>query len=260
MKKRKLYFIGSLPHRNPVDAVRFVKKHSLHLPFLPQLPDLNPLEDMIGQVLRGIDLGCWDEKASSCLELFQNEFVDSSRFKIQIAGPYTVSKSMSGKFRDVAPLWVGFWRGLVKQLQEAAFKGELWLQIDEPFWTQEQPYIVEGYTAFLQTVKDVDFDVRVGIHSCATLRPLPFVDHLSSLDFFAFDFASKAMGEHEERYYLNLMREKDKSLIFGGLTKGTVNLPKSLENEPNFWLSAPCGFYGWDIRELDKQMEQWEKV
>ncbi|NDD05389.1 MAG: hypothetical protein EB078_10820, partial [Proteobacteria bacterium] len=85
------FFVGSLPFQSVSEAIDFVKKHSSHLPFLPQLPELNPQEDMIGQVLRGFELGHWDEKASTAMELFQNEFVESRRFKIQVAGPATVS-------------------------------------------------------------------------------------------------------------------------------------------------------------------------
>lgn len=260
MKKPPLFFVGSLPHQNPAEAINFVKKHSAHLPFLPQLPEANPMEDMVGQVLRGLDLGCWDEKASSCLELFQNEFVDSPRFKIQIAGPYTVSRSMSAKFTDVALLWISFWKGLRKQLTEAAFHGELWIQLDEPFWNNETGYMADGYTAFLQAVREIGGKVQLGIHSCASVRPELFPDHVELLDFFSFDFTHQPMTLNEEDMWLSLLQLKGKKLAYGGLTVEGTRFPERLVDQPNFWLSAPCGFYGWGIKELEEQVVRWENL
>jgi len=260
MRKPALFHIGSLPHQNASDAIKFVKKHSSHLPFLPQLPEANPMEDMVGQVLRGIELGFWDDKASSCLELFQNEFVDSPRFKIQIAGPYTLSRAMSTKFTEIAPLWVSFWKGLRKQLHEAAFQGELWLQLDEPFWSKETGYMADGYTAFLQSIKDIAGNAKVGIHSCASERPELFPDHVNLLDFFSFDFSKKPMAQVEENMWLGLLKTQKKNLAYGVLTAEGCSYPERLAQEPNFWISAPCGFYGWDIKELEEQMVKWEKL
>lgn len=251
--------MGSLPHSNPNEAIQFVKRHSSHLPFLPQLPESNPQEDMIGQVLRGVELGFWDEQASSCLELFQNEFVDSPRFKIQIAGPYTVARAMSAKFVDIAPLWVGFWKGLRKQLEEAAFQGELWLQLDEPFWSKDSGYMADGYTAFLQTVKEIGRNIKLGIHSCATPRPELFPDHIKLIDFFAFDFVKEPISLTEEKDWTLRMQNEDKILICGALDPQGGPLKTTLMQQPNFWLSAPCGFYGWDIKELEKQVLEWQK-
>ncbi len=259
MKKPPLFFMGNLPHSTPKEAIAFVKQHSIHLPFLPQLSESNPQEDMIGQVLRGIDLGFWDERASSCLELFQNEFVDAPRFKIQIAGPYTVARSMSAKFVDLAPLWVGFWKGLRKQLNEAAFKGELWLQLDEPFWSKESEYMADGYTAFLQAVKEIGGDIKLGIHSCAAKRPKLFSDHIRLLDFFAFDFTKEPLSPFEEETWKGLLREEGKILVYGGLEVKGKPIMTPLSQEPHFWISAPCGFYGWDVQELEKQVMEWEK-
>lgn len=259
MRKAPLFFMGSLPHSNPKEAIQFVKRYSSHLPFLPQLPEANPQEDMIGQVLRGLDLGFWDEKASSCLELFQNEFVDSPRFKIQIAGPYTVARSMSVKFVDIAPLWVGFWKGLRKQLEEAAFQGELWLQLDEPFWSKDSGYMADGYTAFLQSVKEIGGNIKLGIHSCATPRPDLFPDHVKLMDFFAFDFTKEPVSSSEEMTWTALLRDEGKSLIYGGLEAEGRPINEALRQQPNLWLSAPCGFYGWNSEGLEKQVLEWEK-
>ncbi|NBX68503.1 MAG: hypothetical protein EBR01_06025 [Proteobacteria bacterium] len=261
MPKPLQFFIGSLPYEKPNEAIQFVKRFSSHLPFLPQLPEANPMEDMVGQVLRGIDLGFWDDKASSCLELFQNEFVDSTRFKIQIAGPYTVSRSMSSKFTDIAPLWVSFWAGLRKQLKEASFQGELWLQLDEPFWSKEAGYMADGYTAFLQAIRETGENLKLGIHSCATHRPEIFPDHLQLVDFFSFDFLRQPMTPEEENTWFHLLNDKGKILIFGGLSSADgAKYPAKLEEHPNFWVSSPCGFYGWDIKDLEQQVLKWQKL
>ena len=258
MRQPPIFFMGSLPHSTPAEAIEFVKKYSNHLPFLPQLPETNPQEDMIGQVLRGIELGYWDEKASSCLELFQNEFVDAERFKIQIAGPYTVARSLSTKFVDLAPQWVTFWRGLRKQLNEASFQGELWLQIDEPFWSLDKD-LPDGYTAFLQAVKEVGGKIKMGIHSCASKRPPLFPDHVKILDFFAFDFSNEEMSSSEVALWTHLLGNDGKTLVYGGLSgQQDLKLP-ILAQSPQFWVSSPCGFYGWDTNELELAIKRWDR-
>jgi methionine synthase II (cobalamin-independent) len=256
MKSSQHFFIGSLPHQDPRDAIEFVKRYSPQLPFLPQLPESNPQEDMIGQVLRGLDLGFWDEKAASCLELFQNEFVDCPQFKIQIAGPYTVARSMSTRFMELAPLWIQFWKGLRKQISEAAFQGELWLQLDEPFWSANSP-LPDGYTAFLQEVKATGSNMKLGIHSCATERPDLFPDHVKILDFFAFDFAGQTISPRESKVWSHLMEQEGKILAYGGLIANESLEKGNLPSSSRLWVSAPCGFYGWDIKELETQMGKW---
>ncbi|MFM8269047.1 MAG: hypothetical protein ACKN9V_02570, partial [Pseudomonadota bacterium] len=186
------FFVGSLPFKSVKEAIQFVKDNSPHLPFLPQLPELNSQEDMIGQVLRGFELGYWDEKASIALEAFQNEFCESPRFKIQIAGPHTVARTLSLSIDEIYPKWASLVLGISKQLRQGTFTGELWLQIDEPFWPPKG-------TAFL--LRDLQKEIPksvFGIHSCATERPQPDAKELEFFRFFSFDCSRTPFSETEK--------------------------------------------------------------
>lgn len=247
------FFIGSLPFHTPEVAIDFVKRFSSHLPFLPQLPDANPNEDMIGQMLRGFQLGYWDEKASSCLELFQNEFGDAPRCKIQLAGPLTIARSMSNRLEQVIPQWLKFWEGLKKQLRQGAFRGELWLQIDEPSWSKEIG-LGAGYEKFLEQIRNSRPNLKLGLHSCATNRPLIDKGILQLCDFFSFDFLLSPIASSEEEYWEEILANGRTRLILGLLNKdGKVPAIKLLENYPNqVFLSTPCGLYDWTLGDIER--------
>lgn len=247
------FFIGSLPFQTSEEAIAFVKRVSSHLPFLPQLPEANPQEDMIGQVLRGFELGHWDERASSCLELFQNEFGDSPRFKIQIAGPFTVARSMSAPFEQVSKQWLAFWQGLRTQLRQGAFRGELWLQIDEPFWNKKNS-LPEGYTRFLEAIRTSRAGLRLGMHSCATERPFIEKDILGLNDFFSFDFEKTPFSKEEQRFWEVPLGSEKTTLVVGKQTPADPHpeIPLFSDFPKNVWLSATCGLAGWTMEEISK--------
>lgn len=247
------FFIGSLPFEKPEAAIDFVKQFSSHLPFLPQLPDANPQEDMIGQMLRGFQLGFWDEKASSCLELFQNEFGDAPRCKIQLAGPMTIARSMSNSLNQVLPQWLKFWEGLKTQLRQGAFRGELWLQIDEPFWSKEVP-VSSAYERFLEQVRNSRPHLKLGIHSCATHRPRIPKPLVELCDFFSFDFLRTPMTLEEEEAWREILANGRTQLVLGIVGKeGSFPTFSLLEEYPNqVFLSAACGLYEWTLPEIER--------
>jgi len=146
--KPKYFFIGSLPYTKPEDAIGFVKKWASDFPFLPQLPGASPEEEMIGQLLRGMELGKWDEKASSCFEAFFKEFGKSPRVKIQLVGPYTLARSVTKTYDEIHRQWLDFWKKLMTQIETTGFSGELWCQLDEPFWSKKRP-IPKEYGSFV---------------------------------------------------------------------------------------------------------------
>lgn len=255
---KRLFFIGSLPYDSVVDAVSFVKKHSSHLPFLPQLPEANPQEDMVGQVLRGIELGAWDELASSCLELFQNEFVDFPRFKIQMAGPLTVARSLSSNFNEVAPSWLNFFQGLNRQLEQGGFKQEMWLQVDEPFWSKEVP-LPADYPLFLAELKKVREKIKVGIHSCHKNRPQMDEVLAPFTDFFSFNFQDTPMTAEEIAEWTQLLGMTEIELVLGVISKGKpfqgVVTPFDEKFKDRIWLSPPCGLYDWTAKEIEQTFD-----
>jgi len=55
--------VGSLPHKNPQDAVDLIFKSFKEIPFLPQLANVNKKEDMTVQYIQGIPGIVYDEDA-----------------------------------------------------------------------------------------------------------------------------------------------------------------------------------------------------
>lgn len=237
------FFVGSLPFQSVPEAIDFVKKNSAHLPFLPQLPELNPKEDMIGQVLRGFELGYWDESASCALERFQNEFCESERFKIQIAGPYTVARALSLKTKEIWPQWKRLILGLVEQFRQGGFLGEMWIQIDEPFWSKET-CPEQNYFQELESIKVSQSKVSWGMHSCASLRPELNTELLKAFRFLSFDCLRAFLSEEEKNTIEKWLKEDpQKIFVWGGLENG--GLPKEPDEwvnpHPRVWASASCG-------------------
>src|SRR5258708_1349395 len=200
----KTFFIGSLPHQSAEAAIEFVKNHASHLPFLPQLPGVNSQEDMVGQVLRGFEWGGWDEKASISLSLFWKEFREASRAKLQIAGPMTVGCAMSMDFEEIVPQWISLWGALVAQWESARMRGELWLQIDEPSWSAERA-LPHGYERFLKAIRERKTGMKIGIHSCAELRPQVSRQLCHRCDFLSFDFSNTPMSVAEEQQWRGVL-------------------------------------------------------
>lgn len=126
--------IGSLPHRDPEDAVRFVAEHSPTIPFWPQLPQRSDDEMMIPQMLSPLREGLqWhsparfdisvdklndfrrqlrevdailDETSAAGFYAFEracraNTFTQATALKGQITGPITLAHCL---FVDGKPL------------------------------------------------------------------------------------------------------------------------------------------------------------
>lgn len=237
------FFVGSLPFQSVPEAIEFVKRHSLHLPFLPQLPELNSQEDMIGQVLRGFELGYWDECASCALERFQNEFCESPQFKIQIAGPYTVARALSMQTKEIWPQWKRLIDGLVEQFRQGGFLGEMWIQIDEPFWSKEA-FPEESYFKELESIQVKQRKLSWGMHSCASLRPELTPALLKAFRFLSFDCLRTALSEKEKNLIHQWLKEDPQRVfVWGGLDKGSLQkeINAWVDSHPRVWASAPCG-------------------
>lgn len=235
---KKTFFVGSLPFLSVEEAIQFVKDNSSYLPFLPQLPELNPQEDMIGQVLRGFDLGFWDEKASIALELFQNTFSESPQFKFQIAGPYTVSRTLSLPFNEIYPKWSELVLHLSKQLRQGAFLGELFLQVDEPYG------LPKGTALLLADVQKEIPNSALGLHSCATERPLLTEEELNCFRFLSFDCSRSPVSDQEKEVWKRWLSAHAQRIFAWGTPPNVQNLDSWVTQENQVWISAPCGLYG----------------
>lgn len=239
----KPFFIGSLPHGSVESAIAFVKANSPDLPFLPQLPGLNPQEDMIGQVLRGFEIGAWDDKASICLAAFWREFAGAPRAKIQIAGPEAVARTMCMNIHEVLPQWNAMFEGVTAEWESAKMRGEAWFQIDEPYWNQENK-LSDVYPRFLKGLKEIFPAAKFGIHSCAVPRQAMDMAIFPLCDFFAFD-CSRAFTSDERKFW----EANPQKLVAGVLTKDRPadlsRLPAGVE-----WVSATCGLADWSEDEI----------
>lgn len=235
---KKTFFVGSLPFLSVEEAIQFVKDNSSHLPFLPQLPELNPQEDMIGQVLRGFELGYWDEKASGALELFQNAFSEAPRFKIQIAGPHTVSRTLSLPFGEIYQKWAELVLRLSQQLRQGAFLGELLLQVDEPYG------LPKGTALLLADVQKDIPNSALGLHSCATERPILSEEEMNNFRFLSFDCSRTQVQDSEKEAWKNWLSAHTQRILAWGTPPQTQNLDPWALKEDQVWLSAPCGLYG----------------
>ncbi len=244
----KLFFIGSLPYTEPSEALSFVKKYAKGLPFLPQLPHASPNEDMIGQILRGFQLGGWDPQASSCFGKFMEEFGGAERFKIQMAGPLTVSSTLSLPFDKIEVQWLGLWQNLKHQIRKK-MQGEIWLQIDEPMGSKQR-LLPSNYGNFLVAVKSIDKRCAIGIHSCASERPKLEGKILRELRFISFDFSSDAITDDEFLLWSNYKTE----LVAGLLDKsGNIKIRNIRGFAPErLWISTSCGLYGWTQTEIEE--------
>ena len=246
----KTFYIGSLPHTSVESAIQFVKTHSPELPFLPQLPGLNPQEDMIGQVLRGFEMGTWDDKASVCLANFWQEFSQSPRAKIQVAGPFAVARTMCMDFLEIMPQWITLFEGLVTQWESAKMKGEMWLQIDEPFWSKERP-LPGAYPRFVGGLRKAFANLKIGIHSCATERPKIEAEIWPLFDFYSFDFSAHRMTAEEEAFW----KKAPEKLVAGILSREKPPALKNVISEVQ-WISASCGLADWSETQLQSLAER----
>jgi hypothetical protein len=248
------FFVGSLPHTDVASALTFVRQHSPTLPFLPQLPNANPLEDLVGQILRGFELGFWDEEACLSLKRFTEAFREAPRIKFQMAGPYTIARSLSVTLEEVIPQWLGLAKAIQMQFRREGMQGELWLQIDEPLWSSDRP-LPPNYARFLVSAGRTTTGLRVGLHTCANPRPFPLRELWNAVDFMSFDFSQHPMTPEETEVWSKAFVLGKPDLVLGMVTKGVVLTEENFAGwgakKVPVWISAPCGLYDWTPEEIE---------
>lgn len=241
--------MGSLPYQSPKEAIEFVKKVSGTLPFMPQLPESHPEEDMIAQVVRGFEIGGWDNLCCSSWELFFETFLHSPRLKIQVAGPFTVARTLSQPYEGVFLNWISFWKGLRDQIDKLTFSGELWVQIDEPFWNAKTP-LPDSYGNLLCSVRGSRKKTRVGIHSCATERPLLDKKFAALADFISLNYLDKTFTLADRDQWESIWPLGRTQLVAGILDRNrSVDPPAGVPAE-RLLISPVCGLYGWTQKEI----------
>jgi len=252
MSNPRHFFLGSLPFDNAGRAISFVKRYSDHLPFLPQLPRANKNEDMIQQMLCGFKSGRWDRNASICLAPFFSAFSKATKVKVQMGGPFTLARVLNRPLQDIVGDWLLLLRNLVEEFRGKGFKGQLWVQIDEPMWSEREPF-PSAYDGFLGAAKLLDSKLLLGIHSCASHRPA-FSSHLWSLcHFFSFDFLQSPLTGKEDDFLKTALQD-EKFLIAGVYDKRKGPILGNLgpfASHPQVFVSSPCGLAGWTEEEME---------
>ena len=255
-----LFFVGSLPHKSRKEAIRFVENYAEDLPFLPQLPELNPQEDMIGQVLRGMEMGLWDDQASIAFKPFISTFANAKRAKIQIAGPVTVARTLCVDATSLFDPWKNLCKGITSQMRHGGFQGELWLQIDEPFWDKKKP-LPPTYTKFLESIRTPK--QKIGVHTCGLPRPDLSDEMVREFDFISMDFLAAPMTSDETVLWAKHLASEKKILVAGILNEEGNPEYESiglLKGNPSIWLSSPCGHATWSDAKLQRFLKGISKT
>jgi methionine synthase II (cobalamin-independent) len=88
--------IGSLPHKDPAEAVRFVAEFSPIIPFWPQLPKRCPAEMMVAQVLTPL-LEVLEQRNSARFDV-KSTAIDSFQRWLRETEPYLDANGSAGFF------------------------------------------------------------------------------------------------------------------------------------------------------------------
>lgn len=204
--------VGSLPFTDVDEALRYSLAHDV--PFLPELPKLDPAEFMIPAALEGFAAGVPDLRM---LERFLGALSSPRLIKLQMAGPTTLVAF--GK--DVGRAEVVPWLVLRARTMIAAARSrghEVLFVLDEPALVSHAPF---GLDVLVPEVRATG--AKVGLHCCgetswAALLPL-------GLDALSFDAA------------LSLASVRTSG--FSGLQiLGVHRRPSGAED---CWCSTPCG-------------------
>lgn len=172
--------IGSLPTRDPVQAVEFVAEHAPMLPFCPQPPAVDLAADTLRQ-----QLGVGTSDAERWLECFvdaatSGAFPRAVAVKSQLTGPLTLSGLLQARGRSAAD------PRLLRVLTDRVAARAAWqvarlqttglpvvVVIDEPALVLRGPWSPARPAKALQPIVDRirRGQARAGIHCCAASTP-----------------------------------------------------------------------------------------
>ena len=108
--------IGSLPHSNPDDAMKIVRKDFYEIPFYPQLANVSRNEDMICQFLEGLPSFNPDNYADFVPDMESEEFIagleefftDYEEIMADINSPLLEKYAISEKFSSTFSKYESF--------------------------------------------------------------------------------------------------------------------------------------------------------
>ncbi len=191
--------IGSLPFTTTKEAIEF--SLGFDLPFLPELPKLQQSESMLKML--------FNVSPHICFDSFLNE-VGEREFKVQLPGPYTYAKHLNMPVDLTMTL---FKTKLSLTLGKLTGKKFIFF-IDEPAIDEKFNLDVK-YINFLNFVKGKV--PKLGIHSCNSLNPDIFKDHI---DIISVD-AKLVSGDFKIDICAGVLDSIDNSVIANSLGKST---------------------------------------
>ncbi|MFZ5444075.1 MAG: hypothetical protein ACOZQL_29000 [Myxococcota bacterium] len=217
--------IGSLPFTEPAEALAYSLAHDL--PFLPELPKLDPAEFMIPAALAGVATG---RPELHVLERFLAGVPSPRLLKLQLAGPTTLAAFSRELPRDaIAPWLVLRVRAMIAAAQARGH--EVLFVLDEPALVAHPPFALDVVTRAIR-----EAGARVGLHCCGetdwhALLPL-------GLDALSFD--------------ARLSLDSVLRAGFSGQLIAGVDVPTPLP--AGVWVSTPCGL------AMEPPGEAWRRL
>lgn len=164
--------VGSLPHRDAAAAAALSLSAHSQLPAVPELPNLDPIEGMIGRVLDGSAADAAGVRA----------FLDAAKaapppaIKVQVAGPLTVGMALLERgshpmaaFEAGADVSAEAAGALLGLLAEALPHSEPVLFVDEPAltaWRDDDPPCEREVAVDLLSATLSHIDAVTGVHVC----------------------------------------------------------------------------------------------
>jgi methionine synthase II (cobalamin-independent) len=143
--------------------------------------------------------------------------------------------------KEVWPQWENLVKGLKEQLRQGSFLGEMWIQIDEPFWGEEN----KPHESYLEKVKKLGSELgktRFGLHSCATKRPALSLLEMEAFHFLSFDCEKTEVSPSEKEIWKQwLKKDSTKILAWGAGEASRSRVDAWALEERQVWLSASCG-------------------
>ncbi len=235
--------IGSMPGEEFVASVRLVVEELPDLPYLPELPARGPIADLTGRAVAivgelGFDLqpagwrltdapGIDHRRARSLLAQDLDALEEQldgydGRFKVQVAGPWTLAATIEkprgdkllsdfGARRDLAQALAEGVRVHLADVQRRVPRAELVLQLDEPalpFVLGGQVPTASGFNRHrsvtpplaqdaLEWVLGAAGDHATVVHCCAAEVPIALLRR-SGAGGVSVDLAALAAGSYEE--------------------------------------------------------------
>ena len=208
----------------------------------------------MAQVISNLDRSYWSEESCSCLKPFVETFGNEPAVKIQLVGPMAVARTMSSTYEQVWAIWFQFVQGLVSQIDGLGLSGDLWIQLDEPYWSGELG-LDPQYAGLVCSLRGMRKGNRIGINSSHGDRPEVDSTLAGFCDFLSFNFLERPADQKDEDLWAHLYKVSQTHLIAGVLSPGDAVLKTDLSRfrflGDRLWMAAPGGHSEWSQAALE---------